>query len=157
MTRRPIASRDEELAQIKRCRALRGTGMTFSEIAAELDLHVSTVQRRMAAVGAGKRQKKVKSAAELKWIATRTAECLALRAEGLSISAISRRTGIGFNTVRQYLGLLPKTPKPRAPRAPVTPPVSRQCLGCGQLFPSEGIHNRRCLSCKGGRTCRKAG
>ncbi len=33
--------------------------------------------------------------------------------------------------------------------------VWRACLGCGRLFPSEGVHNRLCATCR--RSARNVG
>ena len=68
-----------------------------------------------------------------------------LKRQGLSISAIARRTGLDRKTIRKYLeqGLEVPSYSPRAPRVRLIEPY--EAYLCGRITACPGLYARRLL------------
>lgn len=69
-------------------------------------------------------------------------EVFTLRAQGMKLREIAKRTGLSLTAVAKRLRL--EIAKPRKQGKT----TQRKCLGCGCTFASEGPHNRQCNKCR---------
>ena len=69
-----------------------------------------------------------------------------LNGRGYTLSSIAKLTGVSLSSVHR---ILHENDPVEKERARTTNRVQRPCMSCQRPFPSEGIHNRLCLTCKG--------